>query len=269
VLYKQLAGINWPPMSYDLKEHVLYICANDSMGTVSRAGEQFVAPTRGQMYLGGSFGRGNMPRRGLIAAEDVTTQKLVWRRQWPDACNSGFVSTAGGLLFGGRTDGRVMAFDTHDGSPLWEWQLDASIGAPVTTFEYKGEQVVAVYAGGYFFGGLKRGDGVWLLSRHGMMQPSTTFADTAGAAASVSVPSAAGGDAAAGKLVYDRICIACHGENGKGGHAEGAVLSDNIPAQTVMAVATTGRKEMPSFQMVLSEKERRDVAAYVSGMLTR
>ena len=96
ILYKQLAGINWPPMSYDVDEHVLYICANDSMGTVKRNGEEFTVPPRGQPYLGGSFGRGDMPRRGLIAAEDVTTQKLVWRRQWPDACNSGFVSTAVG-----------------------------------------------------------------------------------------------------------------------------------------------------------------------------
>jgi alcohol dehydrogenase (cytochrome c) len=272
VVYKQLAGINWPPMSYDVEDHVLYVCANDSIGIVSRTGEQFTKPPPGQMYLGGSFGRGNMPRRGIIAALDVTTQKLAWRRQWPEPCNSGFVSTAGGLLFGGRADGRVMAFDKRDGRPLWEWQLDASIGAPVTTFEHRGEQVVAVYAGGYFFGGLKRGDGVWLLSRKGTMKPSAPFvADAAGSAAPppATIPSAAGGDAAAGKLVYERVCTPCHGENGRGGHAEGAVLSDNITAQTVMTIATIGRKEMPSFEQSLSEKERRDVAAYVSGLMKK
>jgi mono/diheme cytochrome c family protein len=41
------------------------------------------------------------------------------------------------------------------------------------------------------------------------------------------------------------------------------VISDNIAAQTVMNVATAGRKEMPSFRLVLSEKELRDVATYV------
>jgi alcohol dehydrogenase (cytochrome c) len=270
VLYKQLAGINWPPMSYDREDHVLYVCANDSMGIVNRDGEQFTTPAKGQMYIGGEFARGNMPRRGIIAALDVTTQKLVWRRQWPDPCNSGFVSTAGGLLFGGRADGRVMAFDKSNGRPLWEWQLDASIGAPVTTFEHRGEQVVAVYAGGYFFGGLKRGDGVWLLSRKGTMKPSAPFASAAGGAVPAApVPSAAGGDATAGKLVFDRICTPSHGENGKGGHAEGAALPDNITAETVMTVTTTGRKEMPSFAQALSEKERRDVAAYVSRLLMR
>jgi quinohemoprotein ethanol dehydrogenase len=257
-------------MSYDVDDHLLYICANDSIGSAKRNGEEYIVPPRGQSFIGGSFGRSDIPRRGLIAAEDVTTQKLVWRRQWPDPCNSGFVSTAGGLLFAGRADGRVMAMDKSNGRPLWEWQLDASIGAPVTTFEHRGEQVVAVYAGGYFFGGLKRGDGVWLLSRNGTLPPSATFANTGGAALpAVPIPSAAGGDVAAGKLVYERICALCHGENGKGGHAEGAALSDNITAQTVMTVATTGRKEMPSFQQVLTEKERRDVAAYVSQMLAK
>lgn len=267
VLYKQLAGINWPPMSYDVEQHVLYVCANDSMGVVNRNGEEFSPPPQGQTFLGGSFGRGNMPRRGLIAALDVTTQTLVWRRQWPDACSSGFVSTAGGLLFGGRADGRVMAFDKADGRPLWSWQLDASIGAPVTTFEHRGEQVIAVYAGGYFFGGIKRGDGVWLLSRKGTMKPASSFAE-AGVAAPLPAISAEG-DAAAGKLVFERTCTACHGENGKGGHAEGAALPDNISARDVLTIATTGRKEMPSFQQTLSDKELRDVATYVQRLLAK
>jgi mono/diheme cytochrome c family protein len=130
--------------------------------------------------------------------------------------------------------------------------------------------VVAVYAGGYFFGGPKRGDGVWLLSRKGTLPPSARFADAGAATApSVPIPSAVGGDAAAGKLVYERICTPCHGDTGKGGHAEGAVLADNISAQSVITIATTGRKEMPSFQQVLTEKERRDVAAYVSRMLAK
>jgi len=36
-----------------------------------------------------------------------------------------------------------------------------------------------------------------------------------------------------------------------------------------MTVATTGRKEMPSFRQVLSEKELRDVAAYASHLLAK
>lgn len=272
VVYKQLAGINAPPMSYDVEDHLLYICANDTIGVLRRTGEQFVPPGVGKGYSGGAFGRVNIPRRGIVAALDVTTQKIKWRRQWPDSCASGLVSTAGGLLFAGRADGRVMAFDKRDGSALWEWQLDASIGAPVTTFEYRGEQVVAVYAGGYFFGGTKRGDGVWLLSRKGSLPPQKPFENIAPTTVTID-PAAVdptGGNAVAGKVVFQRICESCHGPTGKGGHSEGAILPDNLTAATVMSTATTGKnKDMPPFGQVLSTQELKDVAAYVEGLLKK
>lgn len=59
LLYKQLAGINWPPMSYDVEPYVLYVCANDSMGVVNRNGEEFGPPQHGHLFLGGSFARGS------------------------------------------------------------------------------------------------------------------------------------------------------------------------------------------------------------------
>ena len=269
VAYKQLAGINWPPMSYDVEDHLLYVCANDTIGVVRRTGEQFVPPPIGKGYSGGGWGRVDLPRRGIVAALDVTTQKVKWRLQWPDVCYSGSVNTAGGLLFMGRTDGRIMALDKRNGHTLWQWQLDAPISAPVTTFEHRGDQVVAVYAAGNFFTGSRRGDGVWLLSRKGTLKPSPPLTDGPAGAAAPPVADAAGGNAAAGSKVYQRTCEPCHGPTGKGGHAEGAVLTDNIAAQTVMNIATTGRKDMPSFGQVLGEQELRDVAAYVSTLLTR
>jgi quinohemoprotein ethanol dehydrogenase len=109
------------------------------------------------------------------------------------------------------------------------------------------------------------------LSRKGTLKPSASFANAAGGTATA-VPAVAdggGGDPEAGKLVFERVCIACHGENGKGGHAEGAVLPDNIADRTVLTVTTSGRNEMPPFEQVLSEKERRDVAAYVSRLMAK
>ncbi len=48
IVYKQLAGINWPPMSYGPQEHALYVCANDTIGVLHRTGEAFVPPGSGQ-----------------------------------------------------------------------------------------------------------------------------------------------------------------------------------------------------------------------------
>jgi alcohol dehydrogenase (cytochrome c) len=273
MVYKQLAGINFPPMSYDVEDHLLYVCGNDTMGVVSREQvNEFVKPTgKPGGYTGGNFGRTSIPRMGIIAALDVTTQKIKWRLLWPDVCYSGSVNTAGGLLFLGRQDGRIMALDKRNGRTLWQWQLDAPIAAPVTTFEHRGEQVVAVYAAGNFYSGSRRGDGVWLLSRKGTLKPSPALTDApaagAAGAAAPAVASATGGNAVTGKTLYERTCEPCHGTNGKGGHSEGAKIPDNIAAQTVMATLTTGKKDMPSFAQTLSAQEMRDVAAYVTGLV--
>ena len=290
VVYKQLAGINWPPPSYDPEHHLLFFCANDGMGVLRRNGEAFTPPAIGTSFTGGSFGRINTARRGIVAALDVTTQKLAWRKQWADGCASGSINTAGGLLFMGRTDGRMMAFDSRNGSTLWEFQIDASINAPATTFEYKGEQYVAVFAGGSFYSTGKKGDGVWLFSLKGTMQPLPPIPDVSSAAPGGVAPlsptaasagagasaNAAGrtanppaGNAANGKQVYVKTCVPCHGETGKGGHAEGAVLPDNLTALSIASVATTGRKDMPPFRTVLSAQELADVSAYVESLLRR
>jgi quinohemoprotein ethanol dehydrogenase len=269
VPYKQLAGINWPPMSYDVEDHLLYVCANDSVGVVSRAqsNEFMKPPGKSGSWNSGSFGRTNIARRGIVAALDVATQKVKWRLQWPEVCYSGSVNTAGGLLFMGRTDGRIMALDKRTGRTLWDWQLDAPISAPVTVFEHKGEQMVAVYAAGNYFTGSRRGDGVWLMSRKGTMKPSAPLTDAP--AATAQVASAAGGNANAGAAIYQRTCEPCHGNTGKGGHSEGAILPDNITAQNVMNTATTGKKDMPAFAQTLSTQELRDVAAYAARLLMK
>ncbi len=171
----------------------------------------------------------------------------------------------------GRMDGRVLALDKQNGNTLWTWQVDAPISAPPVTFEDHGEQMVAVYASGNYYSGSRRGDGVWLLSRNGKMKPSEPFGDSAPANQSAQQPvaSAAGGNAQAGSAVYQRICMPCHGETGKGGHSEGAILPDNITATTVMTTATNGKKDMPSFRTTLTTQEMKDVAAYVAKLLAK
>ncbi len=204
-----------------------------------------------------------------MAALDVTTQKVLWRLQWPDVCVSGSVNTAGGLLFMARTDGRVQALDKRDGSTLWQWQLDAPISAPITTFMWRGEQMLAVYAAGNYYSGARRGDGVWLLSRKGTMQPMPSFADSAPVNQEYKAADATGGNVEAGHAIFQRTCEPCHGDRGKGGHSEGAILPDNVSAVTVMNTVTTGKKDMPSFKATMSAQDLKDVAAYVEQLLKK
>jgi glucose dehydrogenase len=63
----------------------------------------------------------------------------------------GAIVTAGGLVFiAGTNDSRFRAFDSSDGSLLWETRLEASGHATPVTFRGRagGKQYVAVAAGG-------------------------------------------------------------------------------------------------------------------------
>ena len=278
-LYKPLAGVSWPPSSYDPASNVMFVCANDMVGVAKRNPSESTPPgTVGQHYLGGSFEKVNAARRGILAALDVTTNRLVWRRQWPDGCNSGSVNTAGGVLFIGRSDGRLLAYDKRDGRVLWEFQTDAPIAAPASVFEYQGTEYIAVLAAGSVYASNARGDGVWLFSLktpRGALPPAPPL--PAAPAPVFPAPAAAGvppmpqgpADAKLGQQTYLQICQACHGPDGQGSHGAGAALKPSLTAENVYTIATIGRNDMPSFRASLSPTQIRDVAAFITQQLVK
>lgn len=270
-LYKPLAGINWPPTSYDPAAGVLFVCANDGMGLGTANAGPVTAPKEvGEHYLGGSFGRVDAPRRGILAALDVRTNRLVWRRQWNEGCSSGSANTAGGLLFIGRSDGRFLAYDRRDSRILWEFQTDAPVSAPPAVFEYKGTEYVAVMAAGTFYAGNLRGDGLWLFSLQGTLGPRTPLTTSAAsAAAPIGGMPEGPANVVHGKTVYTQTCEPCHGPTGQGSHGEGAPLKPSLTAEFVFSTATTGRKNMPSFSGVLSPSDLRDVAGFITEQLIK
>ena len=118
-----------------------------------------------------------MPLFGVFAALDLRTNKLVWQQHWPERCLSGSVTTAGGLVFVGRNDGRLTALDSATGAKRWEFQTGAGVNAPASVFEHGGRQYVAVYSGGHVQGGA-RGDSVWLFSLSGTLDEVAEAATT-------------------------------------------------------------------------------------------
>jgi len=252
-LYTPLAGANWPPPSYDPATHTLYLCASNSVGG-------------GRGGLGGPTGAVS---RGIYAAVDVTSHRLVWRQAWAERCYSGSTATAGGLLFVGRNDGRLTALDSADGMMLWEFQTDAGVHAPVTVFEHDGVEYVLAYAGGTLFARDKRGDGLWLFSLNGTMDPLPPgAADPAAAAqpvlAAVAPPPGHVADLDHGEAIYRQACLPCHGAEGQGGGDGGApAYPDALVMETILTTATNGRNAMPAFGPVLSPEDLHDVASYI------
>jgi alcohol dehydrogenase (cytochrome c) len=57
------------------------------------------------------------------------------------------LSTAGGLIFTGYTDGTFAAYDDQTLDQLWKINVGTGFNAPPMTFEVDGKQYVAILSG--------------------------------------------------------------------------------------------------------------------------
>jgi alcohol dehydrogenase (cytochrome c) len=263
-------AVNWPPSSYDPTSHMMYICAIDHVGTSFSDTKGFDRPTFDGMWNKGGAGYSGVQGRGIFAAMDLTTNRLVWRQQWRDDCFSGSLTTGGGLVFVGRTDGRFTALDSRNGNRLWQFQTDSGVNSTASTFEYQGQQYIVVFSGGTLFAaGSKKGDSVWLFSTSGTLE---SFPISVGKPMALlygghekPIPFAPGEpDVANGKKIFHTYCTACHGDTGLGSHGGANLENASKDAKFVITTATTGRGDMQSFKDVLTPEQLRDVAGFIT-----
>jgi quinohemoprotein ethanol dehydrogenase len=256
-----LGGVNWPPSSYDPTTNLMYLCANDQIQIFQAdiVGE----PEEGKQFLGGAFNRVRIPTTGYFAALDLTTNKLAWRQQWADTCYSGSTVTAGGLVFVGRNDGRLLALDSSDGSWLWEFQTGAGVNATSSVFEHDGQQYVVVYSAGNLFARSAKGDSVWLFALHGTLgEVEPALAATTASGDPFAEMDAASADATAGAQIYEQVCAFCHLSTGAGGH-DGVPLVNATDTLANARIIYSGLNEMPAFGSAYSPEQIRDLGAYV------
>lgn len=287
-------GTNWPPSSFNRTTNMVYICAADTF-----AGYMTEGPTRpvvGRQYLSSVFtlqGFGTYP--GMLVAQDVTTGEIAWTRRFTgrnDACYSGTTTTAGNLVFVGRNNGELQAFNASTGEQLWSFQTGAGANSTPAIFEYRGRQMIAFYAAGNSLAGTAHGDSLWLFSLDGTIGPVAPGAasraiEHAGEAGAVeterttvqpsndsnntteSSENSAGGQAANGAQVFADNCSVCHGADGAGGN--GGPDLTTIPAARDMAAVQrqveNGGGGMPAFRDTLSAAEIRAVSTYVTTLV--
>jgi alcohol dehydrogenase (cytochrome c) len=257
-------GASWPPSAYDPVQQRMFVCASSVINGFTGGGvSKFEAPKTGASYLGGATTFTRVARTGIIAAVDVTTNKLAWRYQWPEQCYSGAAATAGGLLFVGRNDGRLLALDSATGKQLWEFQTGAGMHAPVSTFEHNGKQYVLAFSAGGALIGSARGDSVWLFGLDGTLPPAQP-----GTPVSRQVAAAAGApNLTAGRQLYQQTCEVCHEADGKGGHGAAASLAAMTDLAATIQTVAAGRNSMPAFSANFTPEQIRDVSAYVVEVL--
>jgi quinohemoprotein ethanol dehydrogenase len=299
-----VGGDNWPPSSFNPEEDMYFVCSQSgALGLVTPPKLQKYK--EGETYIGSDVVvSSGFDTTGFITAYDMSTGKIAWQNELKgESCYSGAVTTAGGLLFVGHNDGKLVAYDAKSGEELWSWQTGAGANTTVTPFEYEGEEKIAFYAGGNSLAATAHGENFWVFSLKGTMaEPKGLEAEEEGGThageedkeaeagaeegekAGETEPeseepaeeeggeeAAAGGggataDAAAGKEVFSEECSVCHGATGHGGN--GGPDLRTMPLAKTQAGAekqvTNGGGGMPAFKGQLSSEEISNVAAYVA-----
>jgi alcohol dehydrogenase (cytochrome c) len=136
-------GNNFFPASYSPKTKLVYIPSLSSCNEVTL--DPSLSNKAGD-WKGASFKHIERNESDIIVADPFTgeiTKKL--HVAYPN--NSGVVSTAGGVIFTGYTDGTFAAYDDSTLEQLWKINVGTGFNAPPMTFEAGGKQYVAILSG--------------------------------------------------------------------------------------------------------------------------
>jgi alcohol dehydrogenase (cytochrome c) len=79
---------------------------------------------------------------GAILALDPQTGEKKWDFKMVNYTESGVLSTAGGLVFGGGMDGVFVALDAEMGKPLWHVNLGGAIASGPMSYAVNGKQYI-------------------------------------------------------------------------------------------------------------------------------
>ncbi|MGH9661515.1 MAG: pyrroloquinoline quinone-dependent dehydrogenase, partial [Bryobacteraceae bacterium] len=142
-------GTNWYSPSFDPKTKTLYVGTRDE-GTIFHVATSEYSPGR---FFGGGGPKGipGVEPSGSVKALDAESGKVKWEFPLHSPPWAGLMATAGGVVFGGTSEGFLFALDAAVGKPLWRFPAGgAALGNPIS-FLHEGRQHVAMTAGTSLF----------------------------------------------------------------------------------------------------------------------
>ncbi len=133
---------NWQPPSYSPQTGLFYLNGEEGWSFWYSA---LNAQGKPEDHQGG--GATELTEHTLLIALDPKTGKVVWQREGGDRrVLAGVMTTAGGLLFSGDTNGNLFALDAATGKALWHTRPGANLANGPITYTIKGRQYVAMSA---------------------------------------------------------------------------------------------------------------------------
>ncbi len=136
-------GNNFWPSTFSVKTRLIYIPTATPCVVVT---QNPALSNKASDWKGGTYKQTERFESELTAADPFTGEiKKSVRIPYPNY--SGTLSTAGGLVFTGFTDGTFAAYDDTTLDQLWKINVGTGFNAPPMTFEAGGKQYVAILAG--------------------------------------------------------------------------------------------------------------------------
>ncbi len=276
---------NWQSMSFSPKTGFAYIPAQyvpitviDDKHWAAQGSNLLGQPMSG---IGWNLGQSVVPAApknrpfGRLIAWDPVQQKAAWTVDYASPWNGGTLATAGGLVFQGTADGRLVAYDATNGKKLWDAPLGNGVVAAPMTYMIDDKQYVSIAVGwGGVFGQSQRS------TDHA--SPGTVYTFAVGGDAKYpevaryklgpliqgvkydpkNVPEGAG--------IYVSNCVFCHGVPGvdKGGNIPNLGYVDSSAIENLKdalfgkAFADAG---MPDFEGKLKEADAEKLKAFIQG----
>ncbi|MCX7058400.1 MAG: PQQ-dependent dehydrogenase, methanol/ethanol family [Pseudomonadota bacterium] len=144
------AGLtNWYSPSYDPATQLLYVATSNECDVFTSSPQPYRA---GHDFLGSVYVPDPEQRpSGALKAIDALSGQEKWSFPYFTNPNGGALSTAGGVVFAGDSDGNFIALDSATGHDLWHVQLGAAIYSAAVTYSIEGRQYVVIPAGAGLF----------------------------------------------------------------------------------------------------------------------
>ena len=140
---------NWYSPSYDPDTHWLYVATSNECDIFTSSPQPYRA---GHDFLGSVYVPDLLERpTGALKAIDALSGTEQWSFPYFSNPNGGALSTAGGVVFAGESDGNFIALEARTGRDLWHVQLGAAIYSAAITFALEGTQYVVIPAGSALF----------------------------------------------------------------------------------------------------------------------
>ncbi|MBB3047863.1 PQQ-dependent dehydrogenase (methanol/ethanol family) [Litorivivens lipolytica] len=283
-----LGAHNWHPTAFSPDTGLVYIPVLET--PYIYGDEEDFQQSDVRWNVGANAGLGSLPNdkaqylalraavKGRLLAWNPVTQSPAWKVEHDSPWNGGVLATAGGLVFQGNADAKLVAYDAKSGERLWEHFAQTGIVAPPISYELDGEQYIAVASGwgGAFaliYGGLfpaESAPGVGRLLVFKLGADGTLPELVGQSAAKPSIPplEASADVIAKGQQLYNASCLVCHGD-----HAVSSGLLPDLRWSPLLglgeawnAVVLGGARAaqgMPVFASDLDEADSEAIRQYV------